>query len=73
LQKSHQKERVALFLTFAIPSVHYDRFKENNIKEEGYQKALSNSKFNFDEAFNKAKSKGVLLEKLHQTYGITES
>jgi Phytanoyl-CoA dioxygenase (PhyH) len=70
MQKSHQKERLALFLSFAIPSIHYERFKVDTIKEDSFQQTLSNSKFNFDEAFNKAKSKGVLLDKLHPNYGI---
>ncbi len=69
LQKSHEKERLAMFISYALPSAHYERFKMVNAQETIYQSTLANSKFDFDAAFQKAKAKGVVLDKLHPAYG----
>ncbi len=69
LQKSHEKERLAMFISYALPSVHYERFKTANAQEAVYQSTLANSKFDFDAAFQKAKSKGIFLDKLHPEFG----
>ena len=69
IQKNHEKERIALFLSFALPSVHYETFKTETAIEEVYKNSLSTSRFNFEAAKKLAENKGVQLDRLYPNYG----